>query len=120
MTGQLRIFFTTFLLATSLVARPQESGSDWDTAVNNMNVDYYLILGASEGDSALVHRLIDSGANVNAETYEGVTPLMYASQGGYNSIVKLLIDKGASVDGSASNGYTALISAITGRLDPDG
>ena len=44
-----------------------------------------------EGNEKNVLMLLKAGADVNTSTYEGITPLMYASQGGYLSIVKILI-----------------------------
>jgi ankyrin repeat protein len=53
--------------------------------------------------------LLTNGANVNAKTDSGETPLMLASADGYKDIVeRLLLAKGVDVDVENNNGKTAL------------
>jgi len=47
------------------------------------------------GDLANVKRLIEKGANVNAQTNDGYTALILASRYGHKEIAKLLIEAGA-------------------------
>jgi serine/threonine-protein phosphatase 6 regulatory ankyrin repeat subunit B len=63
------------------------------------------------GDYARVKRLIEKGADVNAQTSFGTTPLMVASAYGYTDIVKLLIEEGAYVNAQTKHGDTALMAA---------
>ena len=46
----------------------------------------------------IVIMLLDRGADVNSQTYEGWTPLMFASENGYFEIVIVLLDRGADVN----------------------
>lgn len=71
---------------------------------------------ASEGDAALVSRLIKDGADVNARNKEGLTPLMMAAGRGNVKIAALLLNKGADVNAKLElenyRGLTALMFAI--------
>ena len=64
----------------------------------------------SVGDTALVKRLLDEGADINAKD-NGFTLLMKAATEGYLKTAKLLIDRKADVDARSNEGGTALISA---------
>ncbi len=67
-----------------------------------------LIKTARSGDSNEVKRLIEKGADVNAQAREGGTVLMYASMEGYTDIVNLLIEAGADINAKDNEGWTAL------------
>ena len=62
-----------------------------------------------EDISQTVKFLIDHGADINAETDQGFTALIYASRDGFLKTVKHLITNGAEVDAQTSFGYTALM-----------
>lgn len=59
--------------------------------------------------------LIGKGANVNARDARGVTPLVLASNLGFEEGVELLVEKKARVDEANSAGETPLISAVHRR-----
>ncbi len=81
-------------------------------------IDYNLILAAETGDSTEVTNLIDSGANVNATTYDGITPLMYACDNNHYTIAKILILNSADVNAIPQNSITSLLStAINGNWE---
>lgn len=71
---------------------------------------------ASEGDAALVSRLIKDGADVNARNREGITPLMVAAGRGNVNIIAILLNNGADVnaglDAEGYKGLTALMVAV--------
>jgi len=67
----------------------------------------------SVGDTALVKKLLDEGADINAKD-NGFTLLMKAATEGYLRTAKLLIDKKADVDARSNEGGTALIAASMG------
>jgi ankyrin repeat protein len=71
-----------------------------------------LHIMCSKGDIWYVKRHLDKGSDVNAKDEDGVTPLQYAAEGGYNEIVELLIDKGANVNAKNDDGATPLDVAI--------
>jgi ankyrin repeat protein len=56
--------------------------------------------------------LLARGANVNAVTPEGITPLMLASANDlYHDIVKMLLDRGADIDAVSHSGLSASLLA---------
>jgi ankyrin repeat protein len=56
----------------------------------------------------MMELLLDSGADVDAGTNKGHSPLQQASQVGQPQAVSVLLDRGATVDLLCKNGYTAL------------
>ena len=71
-----------------------------------------LHIQCSQGELWAVKLHLDEGSDVNAKDEDGVTPLQYAAEGGYNEIVELLIDKGANVNAKDDDGATPLDVAI--------
>lgn len=59
--------------------------------------DEDLLTASRKGDLAGVKAALEKGANVEAKTRHGVTPLYYAASNGHLEVVKLLVDKGADV-----------------------
>src|SRR6266404_1305187 len=57
-----------------------------------------LLAAVRKGDVPAVKALLDSGANVNAKSPYGATPLFFAADRGNIEMVKLLIQRGADVD----------------------
>ncbi len=68
-----------------------------------------LIEAIEKGDIEAVKQHLAAGADVNAKTGGGVTPLHDAAFG-HKEIAELLIDKGADVDAQDVNGWTPLHS----------
>lgn len=60
-----------------------------------------------KGDIATVKKFIEYGANVN-ETFNGMTPLMFAARYNKVEILKLLLEKGANTNAKDKKGFTAL------------
>jgi ankyrin repeat protein len=81
-----------------------------------------LMRAAKDADVAVTRALLDAGADVNARTKTGKTPLMYAASrlGGFRgtpnrgterdalAVVALCLDRGAAIDAMDENGQTAL------------
>ncbi|KAG8199228.1 hypothetical protein JTE90_003656 [Oedothorax gibbosus] len=94
------------------------------------------LMGAcARGDEAMVHLLLDAGADVDAETpgpnsshpyvnpeTQHWTALTYATTHGHLSVVKLLLEKGANVEGGARLSEEKItvtplqLAAASGRL----
>jgi len=67
------------------------------------------------GDLAEVQRLLKAGANVDAKSSLGFTPLMRASERGNVEIARALLQAGADCDVARDNGSTALMDASSGN-----
>ncbi|MEW6360116.1 MAG: ankyrin repeat domain-containing protein [Planctomycetota bacterium] len=52
----------------------------------------------SAGRNDVVQFLIVTGANVNARTFDDMTPLHFAAQGGNADVVAVLLSNGANID----------------------
>src|SRR5438034_6026703 len=57
-----------------------------------------LLEAARGGDAARVEALVRQGANVNAATAGGLTPLIVAAAGGRTGVARVLIEAGADPD----------------------
>jgi len=75
-------------------------------------LDYNLMIAASNGYGREIERLVKEGADVNAETNEGVTPLVFAVAANRQEVVKLLIKAGADVNKITSKYETPLLIAV--------
>lgn len=72
-----------------------------------------LMYASRYGHDEIVKLLIDAGANVNATSTTGSTPLMFAAYGGNVQTVREILNKGdVNTDVQVPNGMTALILAI--------
>ena len=64
---------------------------------------------SKEGDIDLIEFLIENGADINARTSHGFTPLLYAAKNGHHSIIELLVVNGANVEIKDEAGLTTLM-----------
>jgi ankyrin repeat protein len=55
---------------------------------------------------------------LDAQSFVGTTPLMYASESGHVAVVRWLVDKGAAINVRANGGRTALFKACDQRHVP--
>ncbi len=97
----------TLSVATDSIASSTIDTSDYYPG----DVSFNLIVAASNGFDKEVLRLLNKGADINAETTEGVTALMYAVQNGYENVVKILLLNGADPDLKPYKGPPALTLA---------
>jgi excisionase family DNA binding protein len=66
-----------------------------------------------QGDVSNVNALISRGADVNARTEDGWTPLMLATIKGYAEVARALLKQGADVNARNKKGWTALMFAVS-------
>ena len=71
-----------------------------------------LMMACRAGDFGAAAALIEAGADVNAASHSGTTPLMYAKTAAVGSgdlrILELLVACGAELNARDTNGRTAL------------
>ena len=68
---------------------------------------------SSEENKNIIKYLVDHGADVNAKSKNGDTPLTISCRNGNGYIVKYLIDHGANIDVRDGNGDSPLVIAYT-------
>ena len=66
------------------------------------------MVAAGYGRGKIVELLLAAGADVNARSNAGATPLMVAAELGYGKVVRLLLKAGADVNAKNGEGQTAL------------
>ncbi len=76
-----------------------------------MDLNKELMNTASDGNLQKVQKLINAGANVNAQYRSGSTALMCATRGSNKDIIVLLLKHGAQVNTQDHTGLTALMLA---------
>lgn len=82
---------------------------------------HILLIEASKPDSnsAKVTELIKSGADVNVQGANGLTPLMRAAGQGRPDIVEILLQAGANIDAKDIEGKTSLMGVAMSNVEPD-
>ncbi|KAH0537657.1 hypothetical protein FGG08_005570 [Glutinoglossum americanum] len=93
-----------------------EAGS-LDPTRRNGNRETPLYVSSRYGSLEIILRLLDEGADINAQGGTYGTALQVASAGGHNQIVQLLLEKGADVDAQGGQHFTALQAASAGGYD---
>ena len=77
-----------------------------------------LLQAVRTGRLASVRAHLEGGADVNAASASGVTPLIEAASAGRTEVARVLLDAGAAVDARDRLGRTALdVAETTGRAD---
>ncbi len=111
------VVFTILILILPFYCQGQVSESDTPAVRTDTSeyvagdLDFNILIAAHKGYENEVLRLLNKGANINAKSYEGVSPLMYAVSGGHARLVKMLILNGADVNAKPEDGRSALITA---------
>jgi ankyrin repeat protein len=77
-------------------------------------VDLAVFVAASEGHSALLRLLLDSGGNVNAKSLIGDTAIYDAAGQGLDEIVQILLEYNADVNMLGTGADSALTIALMG------
>ncbi len=72
---------------------------------------HWALNNHKDKDGFIVRLLLEHGANVNALTKGGLTPLHLASQSGVPEVVRLLLEHGADIEAKQARGKTVLQDA---------
>jgi len=112
-------YFFRLLFLASLLLLPGKSAAqlvpvdttDYLPVFYEGALEYNLMIAASRGYDGEVYRLIMKGADVNASTNEGATPLIFAITGKMQLTVDLLIRLSADVNIVTAGGETPLLIA---------
>ena len=70
------------------------------------------ICSFSKPDIACVKRLIERGASIDAQDFQGATSLIFASQYNSTTVVQCLLEHNAAIDKQSFQGETALTTSI--------
>ncbi len=105
-------FILSLILFYSMASVAQIETAVSDSLNEEKDPNLELLIAASKGDTVLVKKWIEKGADVNYQSlYEGVSPLMYAAQNGHLETVKILLHAGASCDLMPYSKVDALLAA---------
>ncbi len=116
----IKILFTIVLILLSVNMFAQRAANDtiaYDTtdyipAIYDGALDYNLMIAASKGYTGEINRLIIKGADVLAETQQGVTPLIFAVSNNRTEAAKLLLDYGSDPNKKTIVGDMPLFIAV--------
>jgi len=86
--------------------------SDYLTEYYEGYLENNLMVAASKGYIDEIERLLEKGADINAETSEGATPLIFAVANNQIGSVLTLLDYGPEVNKFTSNNETPLIISV--------
>jgi ankyrin repeat protein len=86
--------------------------SDYLPWVYSTALDDNLKIASSKGYISEIKRLLNKGANINSETFEGATPLIFAVSANKLSAVKTLIAYNPDLDHITKSYETALIISV--------
>ena len=75
-------------------------------------IDYNLMIAASKGYTYEINRLIMKGADMFAETEQGVTALIFAISNNQTKVAKMLIEYGTDVNKQTLQYETPLLIAV--------
>ena len=88
----------------------QEEQEEQEVTLTYLHTDLHIAVEWERYDQVL--KLVKAGADVNARTEYGLTPLHYAASNGYTDIAKMLINAGADVNACGNENYTPLLAAV--------
>lgn len=81
-------------------------------------LDDALLVASFSGDPGVINKLLGLGANINARSPEGKTPLMISADGGKADAVRALLQNHANPYAEDNNGQTAAnLAELAGHAD---
>ncbi len=107
------LFACLFLFFQSLqVAGSRQAQMNDTITVVDKDTVFTFLLAASQGDSALVLKLLKNGVPPDTTGWDGITALMFAVNNGHLGVVKTLADNGAKLSRRDQYGNTPLMAAV--------
>lgn len=79
-------------------------------------INQKFIDAASSGNVQKTCVLLDAGADINHQDYDGRSAIHLAAAGGHESVVTLLLQKGIAINSVDKYGHTPLSDAIEGNM----
>ncbi len=119
-----RYFFLTTILLISATVNAQWSDADLYQGIDtsdylpvfyNGALDYNLMIASAEGYPTEIERLISKGADVNSETDEHVTPLIFAVSNNKLTSVLALLSYNPLLNNYTKSYETPLLIAVKNR-----
>jgi len=114
-----RIIIVGLLLPSAGKAASQEEvltdTSDYLPLYVKGSLENNLMVAASKGFDSEIERLLNKGADINAESSEGATPLVFAVANNHLSSLLVLLTHNPEVNNITSNNETPLIIAVRNR-----
>lgn len=114
------IILTSLILAYLTVPLMRSSGQeitildtiDYIPMDTEGALDYNLMIASSKGLHTEIVRLLSKGASIDAETYEGATPLIFAVANNRITAVNTLLEWNPNIDKKTAGSETPLLIAV--------
>ena len=94
-----------------IVQRLLKAGADPNVSTHSSKCSPVYFATSKYSDPSVLLALAEAGADLNVTTYTGATPLVIASQLGFETTVEVLLNLRASLDRQTKHGFTALMAA---------
>ena len=88
-----------------------KAGADPNVSTHSSKCSPVYFATSKYSDPSILLALAEAGADLNVTTYTGATPLVIASQLGFETTVEVLLNLKASLDHQTKHGFTALMAA---------
>jgi ankyrin repeat protein len=102
----LYIAVVLFSAGTAFASSIQQSPAS--TTIEAVSSETPLIEAINKGEMEAIKKLIESGADVNEVSANGMTPLLTAVKNNQLEVIEVLIAKGANINATNKRGMTAL------------
>ena len=93
-----------------IVQRLLKAGADPNVSTHSSKCSPVYFATSKYSDPSVLLALAEAGADLNVTTYTGATPLVIASQLGFETTVEVLLNLKASLDRQTKHGFTALMA----------
>jgi len=110
------VFIILFSFSEKIKAQQQEiDTSEYLPDLYAGSLSYNLMIAASRGYSSEIIRLVEKGAEINAETIDGATPLIFAVANNKIDAVKTILSFNPELNNRTTDYETPLLLAVKAR-----